>query len=228
VKSAEQYGRARWAKIVAYKRRWSRANKDRIKSYGRKYYLSHKNQIRQRTDAWKASHPEEVLAMARKSQAKIRSEKRLNRPVKVRKPKRSAEETARVLKKRKRQWVAQNQEWIREYNRRRYKENIQHCLKRRLSARLSKLLSRSGARKHYSTEILIGTSLAALKLHIEANFKPGMSWKNRHLWHIDHKKPCSSFDLSDPKQQFQCFNYTNLQPLWAVENMQKSDKIFAA
>ncbi len=43
-------------------------------------------------------------------------------------------------------------------------------------------------------------------------------------WHIDHIRPCSSFDLSDPKQQEECFHYTNLQPLWKHDNRLKSDK----
>ena len=53
-----------------------------------------------------------------------------------------------------------------------------------------------------------------------------MTWKNqgRFGWHIDHIVPCSKFDLSDPDQQKECFNYKNLQPLWAKENILKSNK----
>lgn len=43
-------------------------------------------------------------------------------------------------------------------------------------------------------------------------------------WNIDHIKPCTKFDLSDPKQQEICFNYKNLQPLWAVDNIRKGEK----
>ena len=50
-----------------------------------------------------------------------------------------------------------------------------------------------------------------------------MNWNNCGLggWEIDHILPCNSFDLSDPKQQELCFNYTNLQPLWAIDNIKK-------
>ena len=52
-----------------------------------------------------------------------------------------------------------------------------------------------------------------------------MSWSNRGEWHIDHIIPCSSFNLLDEKEQEKCFHYTNLQPLWAAENLSKSNKI---
>ena len=62
--------------------------------------------------------------------------------------------------------------------------------------------------------------------YLERKFQPGMTWRNqsRFGWHIDHIKPCSKFDLSDPIQQKICFNYKNLQPLWAEENIRKSNK----
>jgi len=57
-------------------------------------------------------------------------------------------------------------------------------------------------------------------------FKPGMTWDNYgyYGWHIDHKVPCSNFDLSKPEEQYKCFHYTNLQPLWAEENLIKGGK----
>ena len=64
---------------------------------------------------------------------------------------------------------------------------------------------------------------------IEEQFQEGMTWKNygHNGWHIDHVKPCTSFDLSDPEQQKKCFHYTNLQPLWAHDNMSKGNKIIS-
>ncbi len=73
---------------------------------------------------------------------------------------------------------------------------------------------------------LLGCSTDQLRKHIENKFKPGMNWNNYGPkgWHVDHIKAINNFDLSERKQQKICFNYTNLQPLWADENLKKKDK----
>jgi hypothetical protein len=87
-------------------------------------------------------------------------------------------------------------------------------------------LKSQNARKVSKTTELVGCSIQFLKEHLEKQFKPGMTWENHgvYTWHIDHIRPCASFDLTDPEQQKIAFHYTNLQPLWAPENLQKSDK----
>jgi len=72
---------------------------------------------------------------------------------------------------------------------------------------------------------LLGCTINELKIHLEQLFKPGMSWKNYGEWHIDHIRPCASFDLTNPQQQAECFNYKNLQPLWGSENCSKGAKV---
>ena len=60
--------------------------------------------------------------------------------------------------------------------------------------------------------------------YLEKQFKPGMTRENHGKWHVDHIRPCASFDLIDPQQQRDCFHYSNLQPLWASENISKGVK----
>ncbi len=71
---------------------------------------------------------------------------------------------------------------------------------------------------------LLGCSVEELKAHIEAQFTEGMTWENRGLkgWHLDHIRPLAAFDLSKPEELAIACHYTNLQPLWAEENMRKS------
>jgi hypothetical protein len=62
---------------------------------------------------------------------------------------------------------------------------------------------------------------------LQSKFKEVITWENhgKYAGHIDHIIPCASFDLTDPEQQKKCFHYTNLQPLWAHENLSKGAKI---
>lgn len=78
-----------------------------------------------------------------------------------------------------------------------------------------------GACKSFGLLDLLGCSMEQFRRHTEVQFKPGMSWDNYGQWHMDHKKPCVKFDLSKPEEQKACFHYSNLQPLWAEENLAK-------
>jgi hypothetical protein len=79
--------------------------------------------------------------------------------------------------------------------------------------------------KSSTTTKLLGCSIAFLRKYLERQLKPGMTCHNWGIygWHIDHIRPCASFDLSKPSEQRKCFHYTNLQPLWAKENLHKGD-----
>lgn len=68
---------------------------------------------------------------------------------------------------------------------------------------------------------LVGCPVGFLRSYIEGKFEKGMSWDNYGAWHVDHIRPCASFDLSDKEQVLQCFNWRNLQPMWASENSSK-------
>ena len=89
-------------------------------------------------------------------------------------------------------------------------------------------LNRRNVKKGCSTMELTGCELPFLKGYIEAKFVEGMTWENHGSWHLDHIKPCCSFDLKNEEEQKKCFHYTNLQPLWAVENLSKGGKYEAS
>jgi len=70
----------------------------------------------------------------------------------------------------------------------------------------------------------LGYSSADLVAHLERRFSDGMSWENYGKWHVDHVRPCASFDLSDPDQFSECWGLANLAPLWASDNIKKGAK----
>ena len=75
------------------------------------------------------------------------------------------------------------------------------------------------------TKELLGCTVEEARKHLESQFKKRMSCKNHGKWHIDHIIPCAAFNLENKEEQRKCFHYTNLQPLWAKKNLEKSDKI---
>ena len=149
-------------------------------------------------------------------------------PEKVRASKRKYREDNREsIRAKQRKFDEKNREKILA-RKRKYKKRMRatcpmfrmvHCLRERLRAVLR------GKNKSASTMALLGCTVEELKKHLEKQFVDGMTWENRGtVWHIDHMQPCSLFDLSDQIQQKRCFHYSNLQPLFAFDNMSKGEK----
>ena len=125
-----------------------------------------------------------------------------------------------------REYYVKNRQKIINYNITYRKEKRRNDIHIRLKDRLSKRIwdAVKQNRKSKKSMQLLGCTIPELKKHLQKQFKPGMTWNNYGKWHIDHIKPCCSFDLSKPEEQAICFNYNNLQPLWAKENFHKNGK----
>jgi hypothetical protein len=105
------------------------------------------------------------------------------------------------------------------------KEDPHFKIKQNLSHRIYMALK--GVAKSKKTIDLLGCTIEEFWIHLEKSFKLGMNKENYGKWHVDHIRPCASFDLTKPEEQVKCFHYTNLQALWAHENISKSDKFVA-
>jgi len=133
-----------------------------------------------------------------------------------------------ATKQHKREWYARNKNKamqsanIRKKERRRTEPNFR--LRESISSRIRAAI-KNGSKSSQTLELL-GCTIPELREHLETKFQTGMSWDNYGIkgWHVDHIRPCSSYNLSDPDQQRECFNHTNLQPLWATENLEKGDR----
>ena len=128
-----------------------------------------------------------------------------------------------VINRRHRRNARNYREQTATYHRNRYATDEAYKLKKILSGRIYKAVSRG--HKSFSSVKLLGCSIPELKIHLASQFQSGMTWDNYGDWHIDHRLPCASFDLSNPDEQKVCFHYTNLQPLWAKDNQSKADKV---
>ena len=170
-----------------------------IKEYAKEYRYKNKEKLYADFLEWKENNPERMKELRQKNYEK-------------RKPNRKQE-------RKKYQLVANARQ------KERYKNDVTFNIRRRLSASLHQSLKLAGVRKTRRTFELIGCSPQQLKEHLEKLFLPGMSWDKRSEIHVDHIIPIASFDLSNLEQQKKCFHYTNLQPLWAVDNIKKGAKI---
>jgi len=130
-----------------------------------------------------------------------------------------------IVKNRKRlnSWRLNNKAWFAEYQKKRLKNDPAFKLRKNIARRIGLVLS--GGSNSESVLDLIGCSSEFLRFYLESKFKAGMTWDNYGLsgWHVDHIRPCSSFDLTRPDEQRLCFHFLNLQPLWASENLRKGD-----
>ena len=113
---------------------------------------------------------------------------------------------------------------LKKYHNNRRMSDVQYRLQKSLRSRLYSAIK--GNKKTGSAVHDLGCTVTKLKVYLESKFTEGMNWANWSFygWHIDHIKPLSSFDLDDIEQLKQACHYTNLQPLWGLENMRKGAK----
>jgi hypothetical protein len=122
--------------------------------------------------------------------------------------------------------IKRTPEYMKEYNKEKSKDII-FQLKYQVRSNLHSYLRRNiNSYKNNSTMKYIGCSFEFLKKWFEYNFDKNMSWDNRgSYWHIDHIKPCNSYDLTIQTDIYLCYNWTNLRPLEKTNNILKSDII---
>lgn len=180
-----------------YNKKYQKENKIQIKEQKRKYRKQNKEKIKLSNKNWRNIHKEEI-----KQKTKIYQQKNRNKINKQ-----------RANQKRNRRMV-----------------DINFKLSTNLRTYLRNSLKQNS--KSDNTFKLLSCDIEFLKQHLESQFKKGMSWYNygrgwngKKEWHIDHIYPCASFDLSNTEEQQICFHWSNLQPLWAFDNLSKGNKI---
>lgn len=100
-------------------------------------------------------------------------------------------------------------------NQERYKNDIEFKLQVLLRTGINRTLKNQNAIKSNRMISFLSCTIPEFKQHLELLFLPEMNWLNYGtIWEIDHIKSCASFDLTDPKQQEECFHYTNMRPLF--------------
>ena len=199
-------------------------NKEKVTEYHKNYYINNKEKLKERHRIYFKNNKEKII----EQQKKYRED---NKEKVTEYHKNYHINNREKIKNKVRIWYEKNKERSLEMNRRyiynRYHADPNFKLTINLRNRFYKELREHLSTKKESSLVLVGCSIKKLKQYLESKFEEGMTWDNwsKYGWHIDHIIPCSSFDLTKEEEQKKCFHYTNLQPLWAKDNMEKSNKL---
>ena len=190
-----------------YMKKYQEENREKLLKYKKDYYEENKEELNKKRREYYSEHQEELKKKGQEYYLKYRE----------------------YINNRNREYAIKNRDRLRkahqEWERNKRKTDINFRLTQLLRHRL--WLALNGNLRVDKTLNLLGCSIEDFKKYLESKFKKGMNWNNygRGGWHIDHIKPCASFDLSKEKEQRKCFFYLNLQPLWELENLKKGSKI---
>ena len=191
----------RKAKKKQIARRYYLKNKEKINKKQINYYYKNTEKIREKTIKYNKINKKKINERKRKYYQQNREKKLLQ---------------CKIYRDNNKEKVKAHDIW-------RSKNNINRKLALRLRRRTLAALKNNIKSKN--TMSLLGIeNIEFLWKHLELTFKSGMTRENHGLWHIDHIRPCSSFDLTKPEEQAKCFHYSNLQALWAHENLSKGAK----
>lgn len=184
---------------------WKDANRESINQYLRNYYRDNKESRLQIEKAFRQENPE-----------LMRERRRAN-----------YEANKAAILARNREYQLKNPDKIKAiktaWGNAKLKSCPLHALKRRYRSRVRMALIKGGFQRESTTAQLLGCSWECMRDHLESRFLNGMGWHNMRLWHIDHITPLSS--AKDSEEVARLCHYTNLQPLWAKDNLSKGSRM---
>lgn len=213
-----EYALANKARINEKNKIWRENNKGKLNTYNKEYYKQNKEKAKFN----KQRHREE------------------NKEYYSEYNKKHYQENKDKYKESAKKYYEQNKEKQKEYGKEHYQENKEHYAeyyKEKYNSdpdfKLAKIIRSFCFRvtnavkedKELRSLEYLGCSLAEFKAHIESQWQEGMTWENHSKdgWHIDHIKPLDWF-IKNSDDPWQANHYLNLQPLWAEENLSKSNK----
>ncbi len=207
-------------------------NKEKHNKRCNKYYQENKEQCKKLAKQYRKANSKQNREQNNKRNRKYRQEhkeqfkiyRKINKEKINKQCRKRYQGNKAAISNRHKLYFKNNKEKIYKRTNARRKTDVNYQLRCNLSKRTWEALKNN--KKSDKTIALIGCSVNQLKQHLESQFTKDMTWDNYGMygWHIDHIKPCAKFDLSKPEEQRKCFHYTNLQPLWAKDNLSKGAK----
>jgi len=188
----------------------------------KKYYLDNKDKFKKWRKKW---HDNDDNSTYKKE--KIKEWRENNKEYLKEYSKKKYQENKELLAENKKKWRKENKDKINEYRRSYQKNRLKNDplfkLKSSIRNRINTSFKRSGYKKNSKIFDILGCSFDDFKIYLESMFVKNMSWENQGEWHLDHIIPISS--AKSVNDILRLNHYTNFQPLWAEDNIKKSNKI---
>lgn len=216
-------GETRQEYLLRWQREYRKANSKKLAEYAAQRRKANPEKHKQSMRRYYEKHRKELLAKSKKYMQENRermSEYMANYRVK----------NKEKIKQLNKEWILKNKEahraQQRAYLNNRLKTDHEFRLKHYLKSRVREAIHGAGTQKAAKTMELLGCSMLDFRAHLQSQFTPEMTWDNYgSYWHVDHKRPLASFDLTNPEEQKAAFHYTNCQPLEGSENIRKGAKL---
>jgi hypothetical protein len=186
-----------------YNKQYRIKNKEQLKEGKKQYYIKNKEQLKEYNKQYRIKNKEQRNQYNKQYHIKNREQRNQYN----------------------KQYRIKNKEQIREYTNNRLKTDPLFALKNRIRCLIRGTITNKGYTKKSKTHEILGIDWVGLKEHMERQFTKGMNWENRDQWHIDHIIPLATAQCEDDIIKLN--HYTNLQPLWAEDNLSKGSKLIS-
>lgn len=199
--------------------KFNKDNSEKIQEYAKRHYAENKNVMIAKGREYRKNNPDKLIESQRKYRENNREAINARRKLYYYSNIEAENEKSRKYK-------MENKDKIKikntEYVRNRKKTDSLFKLKQSVRVMINKAFYRTDNTKNSKSVDILGCSYEFLKHHIESQFVEGMTWENRSEWHIDHIIPMASAKTEEDVIRLN--HYTNLQPLWAKDNLKKGAK----
>ena len=193
-------------KVREWSSKWSKNNRDKINKHSREYYTKNKEYFK------KKSHKTYRKRWDNDEEYRNKINKQ------TRKRHKRLYHTDEVYRRKCIDYQVKR-------HKKRYESDELYKFKTVIRKIVGGAFHRMGYTKKSKSKDILGAEWVVVREHLESKFQEGMTWENRGLygWHIDHIIPLS--EAKNEEDVVRLSHYTNLQPLWAKDNMNKSNKI---
>ena len=194
--------------------------KEKKKKYLKEYYQNNKEYQKEYQKKYRLENKEKISKEQKKYSLENKEKLKENK-------KEYYQNNKEKLKKQKKEYQKVNKEKIKEqrniYQKERRKTDPLFKLKCSIGNLILLSIRNNNYTKKSKTFEILGCSHENFKSHLERQFTNGMSWENQGKWHLDHIYPVSL--AKDEQELIKLNHYTNFQPMWAIENIIKSNKV---